>query len=214
MPKGIRQAGRLSGHSPKWRQEIPSACGPNASGFRGYHAKRRLGARLWHLPSFPVPSSGPCIQVRGERPPRMNSTQPITTTWQTNSQVCQRTTLQFRRRCRDLDRRCRVILVVRLSQHRFNLVRLQSIPSKSALIRRPKQHAPARYSPTPLPVHHPVRRRPTRRLQAERLQPTTHLLRMVRIANLRSLTPRSIEEPPVLTDWRSLLRLSWSRLGP
>ena len=34
------KAGRLFGRSPKWRPEIPSACGPTASGFRGYHAKR------------------------------------------------------------------------------------------------------------------------------------------------------------------------------
>ena len=117
-------------------------------------------------------------------------------------------------RCRDSDRLCLVILVVRLSRHRPNPVRLRPTPSSSGSIRRLKQPAPARYLPIPLPVHCLVRRRPTRCPQAERRHPTKRLPRMVRIANLRSLTPRSIDEPPVLTDWRSLLRLSWSRLGP
>ena len=101
---------------------------------------------------------GPANKSEASARPRTNSTQPITTTWQTNSQACQKTTPEFLRMCRDLDRRCRVILVVRLSLHRPNLVRLRSMPSSNGLIRRPKQLAPARYSPTPLPVHCLVRR--------------------------------------------------------
>ena len=182
------------GNSFRLRPERPA-------GFAAITQSADWGHGFGTYPHFRCRLLGPAYKSEANARPRMNSTQPITTTWQTNSQACQRTTPEFPRRCRDLDRLCRVILVVRLSQHRLNLVRLRSIPSSSALIRRLKQHAPARYSPTPLPVHCPVRRRPTRRLQAERLHPTTRLLRMVRIANLRSSMPPSIDEPLVPTDW-------------